>query len=146
MAQTENHCQIANAMTPIRTEEEFFSRNVPKVVFDQKGRLLYMSRAGIPLGKDGLFVSAYKQVCIYGFSREVLIKLGNSNSKTKFEEIEDIEILRFLELGYEVQMVPVEGGSIAVDTEEDLKRVVRIFREKKKELRSREGTPPDSIA
>ena len=38
-------------------------------------------------------------------------------------KIEDIEILRFLELGWSVQMVELSGESIAVDTFEDLELV-----------------------
>ena len=36
---------------------------------------------------------------------------------------EDIEILRFLELGYDVNMVKVSSSSISVDIKEDVSRV-----------------------
>ena len=119
---------VINAMAPITAEEEFFNLNIPKVVFDENKKLLYMSRSSVPISKDGKFVRAHKQVCIYGFKRETLLAVMAANTKTANEAIEDIEILRFLDKGYDVQMVPVSGSSIAVDTEQDLKKVKELIK------------------
>ena len=40
--------------------------------------------------------------------------------KTELEKIEDVEILRFLELGMEVRTVKMSKASLAVDTPEDV--------------------------
>jgi hypothetical protein len=77
-----------------------------------------MSRAAIPTNKEHAFLSARKQVCIYAFPRSALIAFAAVPKKTTLEEIEDIEILRFLELGYEVHMIDVSSASIAVDVSE----------------------------
>lgn len=114
---------VVNAMCPIKSEQEFNSLTVPKVVTSPSNNLLYMSRAGIPLSKNGEFKFGFKQVCIYGFSREHLEFFYESKQKTPLEEVEDIEILRFIESGYPVQMVNVDSGSIAVDVPEDAERV-----------------------
>jgi len=45
------------------------------------------------------------------------------SEKTPLEKIEDIEILRLLELGYEVRMIEVSSTSIAVGTHQDLEKV-----------------------
>lgn len=116
--------EIVNAMCKITSEREFRSLTVPKVVCDQSGRLLYMSRAGIPLTKDGEFKFGLKQVCIYAFSSEHLEFFLAHQKKTPIEEVEDIEVLRFLEAGYKVNMIEVERGSIAVDIPDDVGRVV----------------------
>jgi 3-deoxy-manno-octulosonate cytidylyltransferase (CMP-KDO synthetase) len=116
-----------NAMCSIKEEEDFRSPNVPKVVTQKDGRLLYMSRAPIPTSKQFGFNSAMKQVCIYAFPYEVLMFIGSLKEKTPLESIEDIEILRFLELGYNVKMVEVSGSSIAVDTPQDLEKVRSIL-------------------
>ncbi|WP_045860378.1 3-deoxy-manno-octulosonate cytidylyltransferase [Teredinibacter purpureus] len=115
---------IINAMCKISDEREFRSLTVPKVVCDQSGKLLYMSRSGIPLTKEGDFKFGLKQVCIYAFSREHLEFFLSQQKKTPLEEVEDVEILRFLESGYEVNMVEVGSGSIAVDIPDDVARVV----------------------
>ena len=118
-----NTNSIINAMCPIVEERDFRSPNVPKVVTREDGRLLYMSRAPIPTGKQHQFMSAMKQVCIYAFPRDLLLQFGSRKRKSSLESVEDLEILRILEMGHEVMMVEVSDSSIAVDTPEDLERV-----------------------
>lgn len=119
---------VTNAMCAIQNEKEFFSLTVPKVVVSNTNRLLYMSRSGIPGGKNGGYAWGYKQVCIYAFSREQLAFFSGFDQKMKNEEIEDIEILRFLEADYQVDMVEVENGSVAVDIPEDIDKVTQLLK------------------
>ena len=112
-----------NAMCQINEEADFRNPNIPKVVTQKDGRLLYMSRAPIPTNKKLEFEKAMKQVCIYAYPRDVLIAFGSLKEKTPLESIEDLEILRLLELGYEVKMIEVSGSSVAVDTPQDLEKV-----------------------
>ena len=114
---------IVNAMCPITEERDFRSPTVPKVVARPDRTLLYMSRAPIPTNKDHAFESAMKQVCIYAFPGNALTAFAEQGQKTSLEAIEDIEILRFLEMGHPVHMVEVSGASIAVDVPADIKRV-----------------------
>jgi 3-deoxy-manno-octulosonate cytidylyltransferase (CMP-KDO synthetase) len=118
---------VVNAMCEITDEREFNSTTVPKVVCDQSGKLLYMSRAGIPLTKEGDFRYAHKQVCIYAFSKEHLNFFLSQQKKTPLESVEDIEILRFLESNYQVQMIKVDSGSMAIDVPEDVERVIKAL-------------------
>lgn len=119
---------IINAMCPINEVSDFLSSTVPKVVCRPDGRLLYMSRAPIPTDKQHSFVSAMKQVCIYAFPRKMLESFGMAGDKTPLEKIEDIEILRFLEMGYDVKMVEVSGSSVAVDVPADVQRVEAVIK------------------
>jgi 3-deoxy-manno-octulosonate cytidylyltransferase (CMP-KDO synthetase) len=118
---------VVNAMAPIVEEREYWSPNVPKVVTDPNGRLQYMSRAPIPANKAKTFEKAWKQVCIYAFSREHLARFSAASEKGPLEAIEDIEILRFIEMGIGVSLVELASTSMAVDTPEDLEQVVRAF-------------------
>lgn len=118
---------IINAMCHLELESDFRSSSVPKVVSRPDGRLLYMSRAAIPTTKSFEFKSAFKQVCIYAFPKIALKSYASVNKKTTLEAIEDIEILRFLELGYEVSMIKVSSSSIAVDFPEDIRRVEEVL-------------------
>lgn len=115
---------IINGYAEIDSEEDFRSLTIPKVVFRPDGRLLYMSRSAIPGNKKNEFVRAFKQVCVYAFPKKALLNFYHTKSKTFLENIEDIEILRFLELGYEVRMIELSKDSIAVDVEEDIKKVI----------------------
>jgi 3-deoxy-manno-octulosonate cytidylyltransferase (CMP-KDO synthetase) len=119
---------IINAMRRIKDKEEFFSFNVPKVVFDNNYNLIYMSRGAIPSNKKNRFLKAFKQVCIYAFSRKHLLSKNIFNNKSNLEMIEDIEILRFIENSFSVKMAEVSGNSISVDTRKDLKKVINILK------------------
>ena len=118
---------VINAMCPITEQIDFISSAIPKVVFNLKNDLLYMSRSSIPLTKKKTMVKAYKQVCIYAFPKETLKKFATQSVKTPLESIEDIEILRFLEMGVPVKMIEVSNSSIAVDYPEDIKRVENVL-------------------
>lgn len=115
--------EILNGYAPIDSEQMFFSVNTPKVVFKPDGQLLYMSRASIPFNKSSTFISAHRQVCAYAFPRDALLAFADSEGKSPLEEIEDIEILRFLELGYDVKMIEMSDVSVAVDVPEDVDKV-----------------------
>ncbi len=122
-----NNNNVVNAMCPIEEERDFISPNIPKVVTREDGRLLYMSRAPIPARKHYKFKSAMKQVCIYAIPRDLLLEYGSQKNKTSLESIEDLEILRFLEMGNEVLMIEIPASSIAVDIPEDLERVKKLI-------------------
>lgn len=124
--------KVLNAMCKIDNEEDFFSVNVPKMLTTPTGKLLYAGRAPMPGNKESEFVSGYKQVCIYAYPKKPLKDYYDCKEKTPLEKIEDIEILRFLEMGYDVQVIEVSESSVAVDTPEDLKKVEAIIKNKER--------------
>ena len=119
---------IINGYTAIKSKKHFFSGNIPKVVFRNDGRLLYQSRAPIPTTKDKKFIKAWRQVCIYSLPYKSLIIFKSIKKKTTLEQLEDCELLRFLELGHEVKMIKMSDKSIAVDTKEDLNEVIKVIK------------------
>jgi 3-deoxy-manno-octulosonate cytidylyltransferase (CMP-KDO synthetase) len=118
---------IINAMCRLSDEQEFRSFTVPKVVSSKSGNLLYMSRSPIPITKSNAYEFGYKQVCIYAFSKEHLEFFASHTSKTKLEQVEDIEILRFLENDIPVKMIEVDASSIAIDVPADAEKVIQIL-------------------
>lgn len=126
-AASESGAAVVNGMCPVGGEEELLSRTVPKVVAAPDGRLLYMSRSPIPGRKDGFTRQARKQVCTYLFTAAALEAFSRS-ARTPLEREEDIEILRFVELGWPVHMVEVSDASIAVDVPADVTRVEAALR------------------
>jgi len=119
--------QIVNAMTRITSEDEFLSLTVPKVTTSTTGRLMYMSRSGIPLTKGGEFKFSYKQICVYAFGKEHLKFFASKVEKSPLEDVEDIEILRFLESDYHIDMIEVDCGSLAVDIPSDVEKVEKAM-------------------
>ena len=122
--------EVLNGFCPIRDREEFHDRSVPKVVCRPDGRLLYMTRSAVPSGRSGEFSMAFRQVCAYAFPRAALAEFASAEEKTPLESVEDIEILRFLEMGWEVRMIGMSDRSHSVDTPDDLARVEGIIRER----------------
>lgn len=116
--------EIINGYCDIEKEDDFLSLSIPKVVFRLDGRLLYMSRNPIPGSKNNKFNYGYRQVCIYAFPSNSLVEFVKKNSKTPLEEQEDIEILRFLELGFEIRMLKLSNNSISVDNPIDIDKVI----------------------
>tara|TARA_B100000989_G_C19527600_1_gene467770 strand:- start:2137 stop:2883 length:747 start_codon:yes stop_codon:yes gene_type:complete len=113
----------------ITNEDDYFSPNCPKVVMSLDQKLLYMSRSPIPGNKEGSFRDSFRQICIYSFPRERLLEFSSIGKKSPIEKVEDIEILRFLEMGLQVRMVLMSGNSIPVDVPEDLAAVKKIILE-----------------
>lgn len=123
-----NKNNIVNAMTNITNIQEYESKNIPKLICTPENFLIYMSRAPIPGSKNKKFLKTKKQVCIYSFPYDKLRKFGSQKTKTPLEKIEDIEILRFIELGEKIKMFNVSKGTIAVDTPDDAKKVFKLLK------------------
>lgn len=126
----ENPGKVINAWCWIGPNEDPATRDIPKLVINEAGSLIYMSRLPIPGFKDGAKapIRYRKQVCIYGFDRKQLMAFSSFGRKGEFEEAEDIEILRFLELGIPVQMFETHGTSLAVDRPQDVPGVEAALR------------------
>lgn len=118
-----NPDQIINGWAPIQTKKEYISRTIPKVIVKENGDLMYMSRSPVPGNKSSEFIEAKKQICVYSFPLRALQFLLKNPQKSPVEEIEDIEILRFLEMGWTIKMIELSGNSIAIDTPKDLEAV-----------------------
>ena len=127
-AAEKNPKDVINGYCLIKDEALFRSSSVPKVVMRPDGRLLYMSRAPIPTNKGLAFIKSWRQVCAYAFPKKGLEAFSSRTSKTELEAIEDIEILRFLELGWDIRMVSMSDLSVAVDIPEDIIRAEAAIR------------------
>ena len=115
--------EVINGYAKVKDEYLYTSLSIPKLVFRPDGRLLYMSRSPIPGNKTGDFETSWRQICVYAYPKSALRDFVAYGKKTPLEAMEDLEILRFLELGYEVRMIPLSSDSIAVDVPEDVERV-----------------------
>ena len=117
--------QVINGYCKINNDEDPKSLNIPKVVFNEDHQMIYMSRQLIPGAKsDDIKPPAYfKQVCIYAFNKKELNEYINFGRKGTLEFYEDIEILRFLDIGLSIRVVETKNPSLAVDVPDDVKKV-----------------------
>ncbi len=106
----------------IDARSEIDSDTIIKTIVNEVDELMYMSRLGIPFNKSINKPIFKKQVCVYGFTKKAL-EVFSSRNKTLNEQFEDIEILRFLDMGYKVKMKETTVDSISVDVFDDVKRV-----------------------
>ena len=123
---------VINGYTRMKENEDPKSLTKPKIIFTEDKRMVYISRQPIPGFKDQKYNSKvyHKQVCIYAFNRKELLEFGNFGGKSKLEESEDIEIIRFLEWEKTIRLVETQQGTLAVDVPEDVKKVVNILKNK----------------
>ncbi len=117
-----------NLVRKIDHEADYLDPNTIKVVMNQQGEALYMSRRPIPtLAKTGFTdTAAYKQVCIIPFRRTTLYEYTHL-PPTPLEQLESVDMLRLLEHGFTVKMVHTEFNTQAVDTTADLARVAKLM-------------------
>ncbi len=118
---------VTNLMSALKDRNEQDDPNEVKVVVDKQNFALYFSREPIPSWKKGAKqVPMLKQVCIIPFLREFLIKF-NELEPTPLEVVESVDMLRVLEHGYKVKMVPTHHETYSVDTPEDLRDVENLM-------------------
>ena len=131
-AKINNPEYIVNAFTWLSNSESPSNVNIPKVITNESGFLVYMSRQALPGIKDPSNApSRYKkQVCIYAFTKNELNSFFMFGRKSFLEKSEDIEILRFLEIDKNVLMVEASPSSLAVDVPSDVCLVEDMLRSK----------------
>jgi 3-deoxy-manno-octulosonate cytidylyltransferase (CMP-KDO synthetase) len=117
-----------NLLAPIGSAAELVDRNTIKVVTAADRRALYFSRQPIPFSPSDAVVprSHFKQVCVIAFRREALARF-HALPQGPLERSESIDMLRFLENGIDVHMVPTAARTYSVDTPDDLRRVERLL-------------------
>ena len=112
-----------NLMSAITTREEHKDPDVVKVVVDRNNDALYLSREPIPSRKKAAgSVKAQKQMGIIAFRRDFLFTF-NKLEPTPLEIAESVDMLRAVEHGYKVRMVPTRYETYGVDTPENLRFV-----------------------
>jgi len=122
---------VSNLMAPLKNKEEHNDPNAVKVVVDKNNFALYFSREPIPSDKkESNDNYKNKQVCIIPFKRDFLIKF-NELEPTPLEIIESIDMLRALEHGYKVKMIPTKYDTYSVDTKNDLEKVTKLIKNDK---------------
>lgn len=119
---------VTNLLGKISSLEEFEDRNCIKVVCDLQSNALYFSREPIPTRTRVTDIPMGKQVCIIPFRRDFLLEYTRM-VPTPLEIAESVDMMRVLEHGLKVKMVPTNHESNAVDTPADLEKVEGLMRE-----------------
>ena len=124
--------QIATLVKPFSESEDIFNPNSPKVVISNSGNALYFSRSVIPHLR-GVQTSEwqrthtyYKHIGLYAYRSEVLARITRL-PQSVLEKAESLEQLRWIENGYDIKVGITNSESVAIDTPEDLQRVLDML-------------------
>jgi 3-deoxy-manno-octulosonate cytidylyltransferase (CMP-KDO synthetase) len=108
--------------------EDVNNPNAVKVVTALDGRALYFSRAKLPFDRDGSGEVRYsKHLGFYAY-REAALDAFCAWPESQLERSERLEQLRFLDHGIAIHVAETPFDTIGVDTEDDLRRVEMILR------------------
>lgn len=118
--------QAACGCACIHEPRDVIDTNIPKVVRNEKGYAMYLSRQPIPYPKGVMNFPYLYQVCVYAFHPRMLRWFINT-SRGFIEEAESIGLIRFIEHNIPVKMVKVPPSPISVDTPADLKRAREYY-------------------
>lgn len=120
---------IATLIKKITTTEELFNPNTPKVTFNKDLEAIYFSRSTIPFLRNSdpdewldnhMY---YKHIGIYGYRTSVLSEI-TALEISALERAESLEQLRWIENGYKIKVAITDRESQAIDTPEDLQKLL----------------------
>lgn len=123
-----NDISIATLVKKIKSVDELFNVNIPKVVINKNKEAIYFSRQTIPFIRGISEVdwlkehSFYKHIGIYAYRTTTLKKL-TALPISLLEKAEALEQLRWIENGYSIKVEITDYESIAIDTPDDLKKI-----------------------
>ncbi len=128
------YCQVATACVEIRLRSDFESPHNVKVVFDRNNDALYFSRSPIPSPirrpdedlKDGCLLG-YKHLGMYVYRKPALMMFSHL-PMGRWEDIEKLEQLRYIENGERIRVVVTKHDSPGVDTPEEVEPVETLLR------------------
>ena len=95
--------------------------NIVKVIKDIRNYVLYLSRGNIPFEYKDTTIKIDKHLSIISFLPSALEKFA-MHEKTPLEKIEDIELLRALEIGLKIKSIALKGDSFSVDVLKDFEK------------------------
>ena len=127
--------QLATLIKRVANEQELFNVNSPKVVINKLSEAVYFSRSPLPhirgqQEKDWLqHYTYFKHIGIYGYRADILQQVTKL-PVSSLEKAESLEQLRWIENGYRIKVAETELETYAIDTPEDLERIIqRSFEE-----------------
>ncbi len=118
---------LASLKVQMTNADEIANPNNVKVITDDENFALYFSRSVIPYQRDVTMpVKYFKHKGVYAFRKEALLGFWKT-PMTPLEKAEQIEAIRYLEIGKRIKMIETSIESIGIDTPEDLNAARKFF-------------------
>jgi len=125
----ETGTQLATLIKKINTTEELYNFSSPKVIINKQWEAIYFSRSAIPhvRGEEPqrwLYHNIYyKHIGIYGYRADILQQITKL-PVSALEKAESLEQLRWIENGYRIKVAETELETYAIDTPQDLEKLI----------------------
>lgn len=123
--------QIATLVKAIKTSEDIFNPNRPKVIINKNLEAIYFSRSPIPYIRNKEqpeWLKAhtfYMHIGLYAYRKDILHKITKL-PQSLLENAESLEQLRWIENGYKITVRITEFESLGIDTPEDLETARKL--------------------
>lgn len=111
--------QCTNLLSPLGGDMDGRDVGVVKAACDQRGNVLFFSRAPIPHFRFPGPAPVYRQTGIMAF-RAPFLRAYTALPETPFERAESVDMLRLLEHGHRIVGVPVDYTTLGVDYPKDV--------------------------
>lgn len=123
--------ELATLFIKSTNDEEVFSPNSIKLVFDKNFNAIYFSRNTIPFvrnsekdnwTKKNVF---FRHIGMYGYRIDVLQKVAKL-PQSHLELMESLEQLRWIENGYKIKLKETLYESVSIDVPDDLNKLRKL--------------------
>ncbi|MCQ2974239.1 MAG: 3-deoxy-manno-octulosonate cytidylyltransferase [Bacteroidales bacterium] len=124
--------EIATLVKQAKSSDEIFSENTAKVILNNNMEAVYFSRSPIPFlrGKNKeewvKNHTYYRHIGVYAYRFDILQKI-TLLKQSSLELTEKLEQDRWIENGYKIKVCKTEFEGLAVDTPEDLDKILKTM-------------------
>ena len=124
--------EIATLVKRAKTSDEVFSENTAKVIVNNLSQAVYFSRSPIPFYRGKAreeWVSNhlyYRHIGVYAYRTDILQKI-TLLPQSSLELAEKLEQNRWIENGYNIKVCVTDFEGLAVDTPEDLEKILKTI-------------------
>lgn len=128
----DHRTELATLIKKISSAEVLLNPNSPKVIVDSDQFAIYFSRHAIPYirgAEQNEWLNRhtfYQHIGIYGYRVDILKRITKL-APSSLEKAESLEQLRWLEHGYKIKTAITSGDTVAIDTPEDLEKVLKTL-------------------
>ena len=94
--------------------------NLVRLIFNKKKEVLYLTRSSTPYHFINKTDKIFKHLSVISFLPSALKHFSKFSNKSKLENLEDIELLRAIDLGLKIKTFSLKGDSFSIDIKKNL--------------------------
>lgn len=94
--------------------------NLVRLIFNKKKEVLYLTRSNTPYHFVSKADKIFKHLSVISFLPTALQKFSKFSNKSKLENLEDVELLRAIDLGLKIKTFSLKGDSFSIDVKKNL--------------------------